>query len=287
VPDLLRALAAFKPIDLAAVARAQLKADDVIVRATAADILSDLPPEPDNTRALVEALPRALSDEINDAALSVLGALSKQQGADVNRAVETALETTDYLVRRRAADILRERAGGTDSARRVETVNTRNHRADYERAAARTGKSVRASSRPTRALSPSSFCRRTRRSPLTTSSARAQRLLQRRPVPPRRPELRHTGRRPARRRQRRPRLPDSRRDEHSPLRPRRGRHGALGQATRAARSGSSRTRRSRTSTAATRSSAASSRGMDVVDRITRGDRIRTVTITETRAGQRQ
>jgi cyclophilin family peptidyl-prolyl cis-trans isomerase/HEAT repeat protein len=144
VPDLLRALAAFKPIDLAAVARTQLKADDVIVRATAADILSDLPPDADTSRALVEALPRALSDEINDAALSVLGALAKQQGADVSAAVETALETTDYLVRRRAADILRERAGGTDAARRVETVNTRNHRADYERAAERSGKSVRA-----------------------------------------------------------------------------------------------------------------------------------------------
>ena len=144
VPDLLRALASFKPIDLAAVARAQLKADDVIVRATAADILSDLPPDADNSRALIEALPRALSDDINDAALSVLGALSKQQGADVNNAIETALETTDYLVRRRAADILRERAGGGTEARRVETVNTRNHRADYERAAARMGKSVRA-----------------------------------------------------------------------------------------------------------------------------------------------
>lgn len=144
VPDLLRALAAFKPIDLAAVARAQLKADDVIVRATAADILSDLPPDADNSRALVEALPRSLSDEINDAALSVLGALAKQRGADVTAAVSTALETTDYLVRRRAADILHERAGGGEAARRVETVNTRNHRADYERAAARIGKSVRA-----------------------------------------------------------------------------------------------------------------------------------------------
>jgi cyclophilin family peptidyl-prolyl cis-trans isomerase/HEAT repeat protein len=144
VPALLRALASFKPIDLASVARSQLKADDVIVRATAADILSDLPPEPDNARALIEALPRALSDDINDAALSVLGALSKQQGADVNASIETALETTDYLVRRRAADILRERSGGSEAARRVETVNTRNHRADYERAAARIGKSVRA-----------------------------------------------------------------------------------------------------------------------------------------------
>src|SRR5205085_11065996 len=140
VPDLLRALASFKPIDLASVARAQLKADDVIVRATAADILSDLPPEPDNARALIEALPRALSDDINDAALSVLGALSKQKGAEVNAAVETALETTDYLVPRRAADILRDRSGGGPEARRVETVNTRNHRADYERAAARTAR---------------------------------------------------------------------------------------------------------------------------------------------------
>jgi cyclophilin family peptidyl-prolyl cis-trans isomerase/HEAT repeat protein len=144
VPDLLRSLASFKPIDLAAVAREQLKADDVIVRATAADILSDLPPDADSARALTEALPRALQDDINDAALSVLGALSKQQGAEVNAAVETALGTTDYLVRRRAADILRERSGGGADARRVETVNTRNHRADYERAAARIGKSVRA-----------------------------------------------------------------------------------------------------------------------------------------------
>ena len=47
--------------------------------------------------------------------------------------------------RRRAADILRERAGGADAAsRRVETVNTRNHREDYARAVARTGKQVRA-----------------------------------------------------------------------------------------------------------------------------------------------
>jgi cyclophilin family peptidyl-prolyl cis-trans isomerase len=144
VPDLLRALASFKPLDLAAVAREQLKADDVIVRATAADILSELPPDAETARALVGALPRTLSDETDDAALSVLGALAKQQGADVTAAVQTALETTDYLVRRRAADILRERAGGADSARRVETVNTRNHRADYERAAARIGKQVRA-----------------------------------------------------------------------------------------------------------------------------------------------
>ena len=144
LPDLLRALAAFKPPDLATVARAALNNQDVIARATAADILSELPPEAETARALSDALPRALSDEINDAALSVLGALAKQQGPQVEPAVRSALEATDYLVRRRAADILRERAGGPAAQRRVETVNTRNHREDYERALARAGKSVRA-----------------------------------------------------------------------------------------------------------------------------------------------
>ena len=145
MPDLLRSLAAFKPLDLAAVARAQLKADDTLVRATAADMLSELPPDIDNSRALADALPRALQDELNDAALSILGALSKQQSMEAMVAVQKALEATDYLVRRRAAAILRERGGSASAQeRRIETVNTRNHREDYERAAARAGKLVRA-----------------------------------------------------------------------------------------------------------------------------------------------
>ncbi|MDQ3743332.1 MAG: peptidylprolyl isomerase, partial [Acidobacteriota bacterium] len=145
VPDILRALQGFKPLDLAALARAQLKADDVIVRATAADILSELPPDAESSRALADALPRALDDDMNDAALSILGALSKQKDAGATAAIQKALDVTDYLVRRRAADILRERAGAGEAAvRRVETVNTRNHREDYVRAVARIGKVVRA-----------------------------------------------------------------------------------------------------------------------------------------------
>ena len=145
LPDLLRALQGFKPPDLAALARAALRSDDVIARATAADILAELPPDADSERALAEALPRALGDETNDAALSILGALAKQRDAGATAAIQRALDVTDYLVRRRAADLLRERAGGAEAAaRRVETVNTRNHRADYERAVARTGKQVRA-----------------------------------------------------------------------------------------------------------------------------------------------
>ncbi|HEV3470915.1 MAG TPA: peptidylprolyl isomerase [Pyrinomonadaceae bacterium] len=143
VPDLLRSLASFKPPDLPSVARAKLRADDVIVRATAADLLAELPPSEENARALAEALPRALRDEqLNDAALSTLAALARQRGEAATAAVRTALEVSDYLVRRRAADILRERGAG--EARRVETVNTRNREADYARALGRAGKSVRA-----------------------------------------------------------------------------------------------------------------------------------------------
>jgi cyclophilin family peptidyl-prolyl cis-trans isomerase/HEAT repeat protein len=144
VPDLLRALAEFKPLDLAVIARTQLRADDVIVRAAAADALAELPPDAESARALADALPRSLQDETNDAALSVLGALAKQPGAEAAEAIKTALEVPNYLVRRRAADILRERAGGAQAGRRIETVNTTNHRADYERAAERIGKNVRA-----------------------------------------------------------------------------------------------------------------------------------------------
>ncbi|HZI19993.1 MAG TPA: peptidylprolyl isomerase [Pyrinomonadaceae bacterium] len=143
-PDLLRALAAFKSPDLAEVARAQLKTDDVIVRSTAADLLGELPPDPENARALAAALPRALKDELNDAALSVLGALARQPGAEAAEAVRTALEVPDYLVRRRAADILRGRAAAGDANRRVETVNTRNREEDYRRALSRLGREVTA-----------------------------------------------------------------------------------------------------------------------------------------------
>jgi cyclophilin family peptidyl-prolyl cis-trans isomerase/HEAT repeat protein len=143
-PDLLRALAAFKPPDMAEVARTQLKAADVIVRATAADLLGELPPDAESARALAAALPRALQEDSNDAALSLLGALARQSTPEATEAVRAALEVPDYLVRRRAADILRSRARTEEGASRVETVNTRNREADYNRALARVGREVTA-----------------------------------------------------------------------------------------------------------------------------------------------
>jgi cyclophilin family peptidyl-prolyl cis-trans isomerase/HEAT repeat protein len=143
VPAVLQAIAAFKPIDLGDVLRARLNASDVIVRATAADLLSTLDPDPKNARALIDALPRALEEEMNDAALSILGALAKQKTPEALEAVRSALGVPDYVVRRRAVSLLRGDAPDTEGGR-VETVATRNRPADYQRALARTGRRVSA-----------------------------------------------------------------------------------------------------------------------------------------------
>jgi cyclophilin family peptidyl-prolyl cis-trans isomerase/HEAT repeat protein len=143
IPDVLRALAAFKPADLGAVAHTHLKESDVIVRGTAADILGDLPPSEENTRALAAAWPQAANDVLNDAALSILDALAKQKTAAANDIIKEALKSGDLLIRRRAAALLKANGAG-DFSSQIGTVQTRNTEADYRRALSRIGKSVRA-----------------------------------------------------------------------------------------------------------------------------------------------
>jgi cyclophilin family peptidyl-prolyl cis-trans isomerase/HEAT repeat protein len=140
IQDVLRAYGAFKPKDLPEVLRKQLKESDVIVRGTAADLLGELPPDETNTRALIDALPVALADRaLNDAALSILDALAKQKSAKANDAIKTALDSDDYLVRRRAVTLLKTNGAG-DFSSRISIVRTLNTTADYERALARIGK---------------------------------------------------------------------------------------------------------------------------------------------------
>ena len=143
IPDVLRALAAFKPQDLVTVARAQLNDSDVIVRGTAADLLGDLPPSEENTRALANAWPQAANDVLNDAALSILDALGKQKTAAGNEHLKAGLKSGDFLVRRRAANLLKANGAG-DFSSQIGTVQTRNTDADYTRALGRIGRSVRA-----------------------------------------------------------------------------------------------------------------------------------------------
>jgi cyclophilin family peptidyl-prolyl cis-trans isomerase/HEAT repeat protein len=143
IPDVLRALAAFKPQDLAQILRAQLKESDVVVRGTAADLLGDLPPSEENTRALAAAWPQAANDTLNDAALSMLDSLGKQKTTAANEVLQEALKSGDHLIRRRAAALLKTNGAG-DFSSQIGTVQTRNTTADYTRALARAGQNVRA-----------------------------------------------------------------------------------------------------------------------------------------------
>ena len=143
VPDLLRALAAFKPKDLADVLLKHLNESDVIVRGTAADLLGELPPSEQHTRALAAALARTQNDPLNDAALSIIDALGKQKTEAANKAIMSVLGWRDYLVRRRAVNVLKANGVG-DLSLHIGIVQTKNTTADYRRALAREGRKVRA-----------------------------------------------------------------------------------------------------------------------------------------------
>ena len=141
VPEVLRAYASYKPKDLVDVLRTHLEEDDVVVRATAADLLGDLTASQENTRMLVAALPRAQKDSLNDAILSILDSLAKQKNSVADEAIKNSLDSTDYLVRRRAVALLKANNAG-DLSSRIGTVHTRNTNSDYQRAVARIGKPV-------------------------------------------------------------------------------------------------------------------------------------------------
>ncbi|HEX6284112.1 MAG TPA: peptidylprolyl isomerase [Pyrinomonadaceae bacterium] len=147
IPDVLRALAAFKPKDLTTVLLAHLQKPDVIVRGTAADLLGDLPPSDEIKNALIAAWPQAARDSLNDAALSILDSLSKQKGGilsepdKVTEPFRDALGSRDHLLRRRAVSLMKTTGTG-DLSIHVGLVQTRNAEADYRRALARIGRKV-------------------------------------------------------------------------------------------------------------------------------------------------
>lgn len=144
VPDFLRAYAAFKPNDLAAVLRKQLTDSDVVIRATALELLGELPPDETNARAFFEALPVALRDnDLNDALFAVLDGLAKQKTPAANDAIKSLLDSPDHLIRRKVVALLKANGVG-DFSDHIATVQTRNTITDYERALSRAGKLVRA-----------------------------------------------------------------------------------------------------------------------------------------------
>lgn len=109
MPDLMRALAALKPDNLQEIMRGMLTNDDVFIRAAAAEILADLPANKANVDALNKAWSKSfIMDKVyNDAVLGILDALYKLDKKQASGALLTSLNSRDYLVRKKAFDLLK------------------------------------------------------------------------------------------------------------------------------------------------------------------------------------
>jgi len=106
VTPVLEALAAVKAPGLDGALRTALTDGDVIVRATAARLLGDLQ-SADGPRVLRDALARARTDDTYVGRAAILGALAKYGAAAALGPLREALGDPDWAVRRRAAELLR------------------------------------------------------------------------------------------------------------------------------------------------------------------------------------
>ncbi len=123
-----------------------LKDGDLFVRAAALDALPQLASPggaAEITALLEEGYARALADPQNDARLSALGSLVKSVTDAARAAVEKALDDPDYLVRRRAAELLRDNFK-LDRWNKVGSPASLRSGADYLEAVRRAGRRVTA-----------------------------------------------------------------------------------------------------------------------------------------------
>lgn len=140
IPQILRALAKLKPKTLPFLLRDSLLHKDHIIRATAANLIAGSL-EDRNLDRLIESLAASSKDKENDAKLAILTALSKYKSEKAIEAIKTALNDSDHLVRRRAVDLLRQMNAG-DFSDRIGIVKTGHDKLFYQRVAARMNKKV-------------------------------------------------------------------------------------------------------------------------------------------------
>ncbi|MCI0523836.1 MAG: peptidylprolyl isomerase [Acidobacteria bacterium] len=119
-----------------------LKEKDIIVRATVATIMAEQPRDT-HLAPLLEALAESKNDPANDARLAILTALSKNKKPEAIDAIKTALTDSDHLVRRHAVDLLKQMGMG-DFSDRIGIVQTGHNKLFYQRVVARLNKKVTA-----------------------------------------------------------------------------------------------------------------------------------------------
>ena len=142
LPEVLRTLAKLKCPETNSLLLKNLFHQDTNVRATAATLLATSAKE-ENLDSLIVALKQSQSDKENDAKLSLLAALSKYKSEKAIEAIKTALKDSDHLVRRRAVDLLKQVGAGGFSDR-IGTVQTGHNKLFYQRVTARMNKKVTA-----------------------------------------------------------------------------------------------------------------------------------------------
>lgn len=109
LPDILNALSRAKPEGLAGILLDHLKAEDVIVRATAATQLGELGDASDPvSKALEAAYKASLTDKMNDARVAILEAASRLKRPMNVFVLGDESREVDYVVRRKAAQLLLE-----------------------------------------------------------------------------------------------------------------------------------------------------------------------------------
>ena len=120
IPELMRAYAAFKPADAGEVLRGFLDSDDVFIRATAAELLGDLPSTPENFDTLNSEFDYAFQNDVkfDDAVLATIDALFKLDKRKSLSALAVAAGSPDQLVRRKALELLKD-----DAFKGVETLD--------------------------------------------------------------------------------------------------------------------------------------------------------------------
>lgn len=126
-PNVLRAFSRFKTEDLPEVLRRALESKDVFIRAAAAELLADLPASPENRAALRKAyaFSTKFDRDSDDAVIAILDALQKSDSRDSIDIFRDALESPNYIVRRKAFQILKDTDFGPfagEAARIVEAA---------------------------------------------------------------------------------------------------------------------------------------------------------------------
>jgi cyclophilin family peptidyl-prolyl cis-trans isomerase/HEAT repeat protein len=161
VPDLIQAAITFKPKNVNSFLGARLQYRDAIVRITAAELLGEQPVSKENVEALKTAFAQSLEKDTdsNDATLAILSALVKLDKNEAKGSLQSALNHTDFLVRRQAATLIRQNGLEKDFPNLDEQVGTvklmragaksklgvvLNNEADYIRAVSRKNGQTRA-----------------------------------------------------------------------------------------------------------------------------------------------